>query len=68
LREKPLSASWILRGELGEVARFVPGRSRTIALAETLTPEPHVALLILLAYEAIRYNELIPDTAGGGGQ
>ena len=65
LREKPWSASWILRGDLGELARFVPGRSRRIALAETLTPEPHVALLILLACQAIRYIKLIPNTDAG---
>ncbi len=62
-----MSASWILRGERGEVARFVPGHSPTTALTASLTYEPHAALLGLWAYEATRYNELIPGAVGGDG-
>ncbi|HET7049813.1 MAG TPA: hypothetical protein VFI54_16245 [Solirubrobacteraceae bacterium] len=67
LREKPFLGSWILRGEFGEVARFKRGRAWTIALAESVIPDPRLALVILLAYEAIRYGELIPTATSAGG-
>ena len=60
LHEKAFSGTWILRGELGEIARFTSGRERTIAVAESVTPEPRLALVILLAYEATRYSGLFP--------
>lgn len=70
LRENPFSGTWIVRGDLGEIARFTPGSARTIALAESVVPDPRLALVILLAYQAIRYSEIIPDAgsiADGGG-
>jgi hypothetical protein len=69
LREKAFSGTWILRGELGEIARFTSGRERTIVLAESVTPEPRLALVILLAYEATRYTGLFPTitVAAGAG-
>lgn len=67
LRAKPFAGTSILRGELGEIARFGPGVRRTITLAEAVTPDPRLTLVVLLAYEAIRYSEQIPDAAVGGG-
>jgi hypothetical protein len=68
LRAKPFSGLRILRGELGEIARFTPGLKRTIVVAEAVTPDPRLTLVVLLAHEAIRYDEQIPvDVAVGGG-
>jgi hypothetical protein len=66
LRAKPFSGLRILRGELGEIARFTPGLKRTIVVVESVTPDPRLTLVILLAYEAIRYDEQIPGGAGVG--
>ena len=66
LREKPFSGTWILRGELGEIARFTSGRERTIVLAESVTADPQLALVVLLAFEAIRYSGLVPAGAAAG--
>ena len=66
LREKPFSGTWILRGELGEIARFTSGRERAIVLAKSVSPDPKLALVILLAHEAIRYSALFPTGAAAG--
>ena len=67
LREKLFSTTWILRGELGEIARLTAGTRGTIALSESVTPDPQLALVILLSYEAIRYDGQIPGVSSGGG-
>jgi hypothetical protein len=67
LRAKPFSGLRILRGELGEIARFTPGFKRPLVVAESVTPDPRLTLVVLLAYEATRYDEQIPVGVGVGG-
>jgi hypothetical protein len=61
-----LSGIRILRGELGEIARFTPGFKRPIVVAESVTPDPRLTLVVLLAHEAIRYDEQMPADVGVG--
>jgi hypothetical protein len=69
LRAKAFTGAWILRGQDGTLARFTPGKDRTISVAETIVPDPQLALVVLLAHEAIRFDETIPHvtSATGGG-
>ena len=67
LRAKPFAGTSILRGELGEIARFGPGLRRAVTLAEAVTPDPRLTLVVLLAYEAIRYSAQIPEPVVAGG-
>jgi hypothetical protein len=36
-------------------------------VAESVTPDPRLTLVVLLAYEATRYDEQIPVGVGVGG-
>ncbi len=68
LRANLLTHVWTLRRGRTKLAR-ISGRApqRAVTVLEALIPDAQLALAVVLAYETIRYDDLIPAVGGGGG-
>jgi hypothetical protein len=70
LRQNQISSTWIVRKGRNRVATFTSGSDEKIEVSEAIVPNPNLTLVLLLAYETIRYDRVIPAVgaaSGGGG-